>query len=221
MTLVRMLAFHLGSSKPGTMKNRNATPTARPEGRSIPEVPEKTSHPDSAVDSRPADRSDESPGVSSAESPAQSAPMSALQVPATGEDFNQLLENDHWHRWIERAGLNAIQKEILMNAVPKSVSGNTIHLILNESSRYLCNEDKVKQIEAHFREKLGLDIHLNMAIRDLSREDSRIETPTQSIARKKQQDKDHARQQFIQDSNVQELVDLFDAEIVGDSIQPA
>ncbi|MCY3768310.1 MAG: DNA polymerase III subunit gamma/tau [Gammaproteobacteria bacterium] len=214
MTLVRMLAFNPGAS-PGSVKPPNQTAAGHPGER-------KETAPADAVENRkPADRPEASPGAPGAAGPGQPVPVSAPRVTVSAEDFKQLLDQDAWHRFIEGAGLNAVLKEVLMNAVPESVHDRIICLVLNESSRYLCNGKRVKQIETHFREKLDLDLHLKVDIRDLSREDSGIETPTQSIARKKQQDRDQARQQFTRDPDVREIVDLFDAEIAGDSIQPA
>ena len=212
MILMRMLAFNPDASRPQAAKNLNETPAGRSGDRKNPGPG------DSPENRKPADRPDASPGAKNPERPTPADASTAISIK---EDFKQLLDPDAWHRFIKSAGLSAVPKEVLMNAVPESVRGNTLNLVLNESSRYLCNGKRVKQIEAHFREKLNLDIHLNITVQDLSREDSRVETPAQSIARKKQQNQDHARQQFIQDPNVQELVDLFGAEIVGDSIQPA
>ena len=212
MILMRMLAFNPGAPRPKTVKSPNEMPAGRSGDR------KKPGPGDSSENRKSEDQPNASPGAKNPERPIPGDMPTAISIQ---EDFNRLLDADAWYRFIESAGLSAVLKEVLMNAVPESVHGNTLKLVLNESSRYLCNRKRVKQIEDHFREKRNLDIHLKVTIQDLSREDSRIETPAQSIARKKQQDQDHARQQFIQDPNVQELVDLFGAEIVGDSIQSA
>ena len=65
-----------------------------------------------------------------------------------------------------------------------------------------------------------MDIKFNVKIEDLSDAKSENETPAQQKTRKQKERETAARQAFTHDKNVQELVDIFDAEIVNESIQP-
>ncbi len=121
-----------------------------------------------------------------------------------------------WQRFICDLGLKGLSKQILMNMLPQSVAGKTVNLTLDSASRHLCNDKRLKEIEQHCRDYLSLDIKLNVKTDDA---DADLETPARQFNKEQEQKESSARQAFTHDSNVQELVDLFDAEIVNDSIK--
>ncbi len=135
-------------------------------------------------------------------------------------DVQKFMDVGGWQRFINSSGFVGISKEILMNMVPKSVEGKTVNLTLDAASRRLFNNGRLKKIEQHCKDNLLLDIRFNVEIDDLSDVDSEIETPTQQLNREQKEKTSATRQTFIHDTNVQELVDLFDAEIVHESIKP-
>ena len=135
-------------------------------------------------------------------------------------DVQKFMNADGWQSFINSSGLGGISKEILMNMAPKSVEGKIVRVTLDASSRHLCNNGRLKKIEQHCKDNLSLDIRFDVEIEDISDTDSEIETPTQQLAREQKEQASAARQAFIHDTNVQALVDLFDAEIVHESIKP-
>ena len=130
----------------------------------------------------------------------------------------EFMQAGGWQKFIHSSGLNGISKQILMNMVPQSVNGKIINLTLDSASRHLCNRARLKKIEQHCKDNLSLDMQLKVEIIDLRDADG-IETPTQQLAREQKQQQADARQAFTHDPHVQELVDVFDAEIVTESIK--
>jgi len=124
-----------------------------------------------------------------------------------------------WYQFVERAGLSGMTKEAVTNMVPKSVEGRVVTLLLDNSHKHLLNAGRIKKIEQHCREKLDLDVVFEVEIAGTA--DNGRETLSQKKGRERKQRESDARQAFVHDPNVQELVDLFDAEIVTDSIRPS
>lgn len=135
-------------------------------------------------------------------------------------DIQQFMTADGWQQFINSSGLGGLAKQILMNMVPKSVQGKVVNLTLDAASKHMFNNERLKKIEQHCKNNLSLDIQFNVEIKDLSVNDSDSETPTQQLNREQKETSDAARQAFVHDPHVQELVELFDAEIVHESIKP-
>jgi len=130
-----------------------------------------------------------------------------------GENFTlqNLSDIQVWYQLIEQDGLSGITKEMVMNMVPKSVEGKVVIVLLDNNCKHLFNACRLQKIEQHFRKKLDLDIVFKVEIADLSA--SIPETLSQKKLREQKQRELDARQKLIQDPNVRDLVDLFDAEI--------
>ena len=132
-----------------------------------------------------------------------------------------LASPENWRYFIDASGLNGIAREILMNMVPRKVTGKTVTVSLASASRPLFSIDRKRKIEQHCRDRMSLDIEFNVEIEDLSQASPGNETPTQSLEREQQEREEAARKNFTEDETVQELVNIFDAEIVDNSIKPA
>ena len=140
---------------------------------------------------------------------------------AVSSNLQEVLIGEGWQKFINDSGLNGISREILMNMAPMSVVENTINLVLHSASRHLFNQGRLNKIEQHCNNELSLDVRFNVEIEDLSEIDAKTETPTQQIARQQKEKETAARQAFADDANVRELVELFDANIVDESVKPA
>ena len=130
----------------------------------------------------------------------------------------QLGDGDHWAACIEQSGLNGLVREMAMNMMPESVSDNTLSLRLDASHEHLFNPDRVKKIEQWLAERLSLPLKLTVVVAEAGA--ATEETPSRQRARAGREKQQAAEQTFQHDPKVQELVDLFDAEIVSDSIRP-
>ena len=140
----------------------------------------------------------------------------------TAAEFNftlaQLGDGDHWAAYIEQSGLSGLVREMAMNMVPESVSDNTLRLRLDAGHGHLLNPGRVKKIEQQLAERLSLPLKLTVVVAEAGA--ATEETPSRQRARAGREKQQAAEQTFQHDPKVQELVDLFDAEIVSDSIRP-
>ncbi|WP_424945816.1 DNA polymerase III subunit gamma/tau [Candidatus Spongiihabitans sp.] len=225
MALIRMLAF-----QPRRRDGANDASTARPKVSPTEKItspkqekPEQESH----VQEKPEQANKAQPIISNnaeaAKADCGAAPRQQIGKSSTTPaiiDIQKFMQADGWQSFINSSGLGGISKEILMNMVPKSVDGKIVNLTLDSASSRLFNNGRLQKIEQHCKDNLSLDIQFNVEIDDLSDADHEIETPTQQLTRQQKEKASAARQAFIHDANVQELVDLFDAEIVNQSIKP-
>lgn len=214
MVLLRMLAFqpHGSGSKIAVKPNlqKSASPkTTENEIETIEAAPQSSEN-----NVKPISEARTEAEVTVAKEP-NSDKSSSITM-----DIQSFTDPDGWLGFIANSGLNGISREILMNMVPKSVDGKNLNLTLDTASRHLFNSGRLKKIEQHCRDNLSLDIKFNVDIDDLSDAGPDSETPTQKNTRMQKEKLADARQAFTHDSNVQELVDKFDAEIVNESIKP-
>jgi DNA polymerase-3 subunit gamma/tau len=218
MVLIRMLAFR----PHGSDASDNLQKPGR-EARPVP-VPERSEKPVAGIVKTEINSVNDC--GTDAQSPDLRGIVSALTekepsgFDGSGMELQRLLDTTAWQQFIQDSGLGGISKEILMNMVPKSVQGNIMNLALDSASRHLFNEDRLKKIEIHCEKELSMKVQFKVEISDLNTSDTEIETPSRLISRQQKERESAARQAFTHDSNVQELVDLFDAEIVTESIKP-
>ena len=141
-------------------------------------------------------------------------------APAAELNFTlaQLGDGDHWAACIEQSGLSGLVREMAMNMMPESVSDNTLRLRLDAGHGHLFNPGRVKKIEQQLAERLSLPLKLTVVVAEAGA--AAEETPSRQRARAGREKQQAAEQTFQHDPKVQELVDLFDAEIVSDSIRP-
>lgn len=221
MVLLRMLAFQprqVGDAKetvnvrPKAVANRATTGSVVESGQPTTAPTENVASPN--LDNNVPDNNDP-------ERVAQPTTLKNVEVSNTPAiiDVQDFLNAKGWQRFINSSGLGGILKQILMNMMPKSVQGKTVNVVLDVASEQMFSEDRLKKIELHCKDNLALDIKFNVKISDPNDTDSEAETPTQQITREKTEKADTARQTFIDDPNVQEMVELFDAEVVVDSIK--
>ena len=215
MILIRMLAF-----QPRSRNAPDGNAKVQPQSQQA-NLPRSSTVASRAVESRPQVVPNNAP-VSKAES------ADTIQQPIGNTsiiDPQKFMHTGGWQSFIHSSGLGGISKQILMNMVPKSVTGKVVNLTLDPVSRHLFNNGRIKKIEQHCKDNLSLDIQFNVKITDIN-DLGDIETPTptqtpaQQIAGEQKQKQVTARQAFTDDPNVQELVDIFDAEIVIESIKP-
>ena len=201
MVLIRMLAFQprvpkgTASTQPKPQIASSPTTTQVKESKEQPTIPSTTdtAQAESDVSQQPTDK-----------------PMAI--------DAQQLMTVDGWQRFVHGSGLGGLSKQILMNMVPQSVVGKVVNLMLDSTSKHLFNDARLKKIQQHCSDNLLMDIQLKVEIRDLN-DTHGIETPSQQHVREEKQKQSNTQQAFTDDPYVQELIDVFDAKIVPDSIK--
>ncbi len=230
MVLIRMLAFQprkidASGSNPGGNATDTKPTIAKTENKSSVEA--------KSIEAKPAEqklhvvtKTAVAPGDSDGDGDGDQNQTDTQAPPArnhsvTNIDLDKLLVADGWQQFIEDSEMVGISRELLMNMIPQSIEENVLNLTLDSASRQMFNNDRLRKIEGYCKNKLSLDLKLNVVIDDLSDGNSKLETPTQKNGREQKEREANARQAFIHDSNVQALVDTFDAEIVNETIKPA
>ncbi|NKB61762.1 MAG: DNA polymerase III subunit gamma/tau [Gammaproteobacteria bacterium] len=122
-----------------------------------------------------------------------------------------------WNEFVDHSGLVGMAREIVMNMVPKSVEGKIVTLSLDISQKHLFNANRIKKIETHCREVLDIDVAFQVDVENSA--ELGQETPSKKREREKREREAEARAAFIHDPNVQEMVDMFDARVMTESIR--
>ena len=224
MAVLRMISF-----RPEAATGPGASPKKHRTGDESKPRNKAESTPAKAPAKAPAQVAAE-PGVDTAPAttappdsmPSKTASLDPPEAPDNAAALNltleQLGESEHWAACIEQSGLSAMARELMMNMVPESVSGNTLHLTLDADHGHLLNSARVKKIEQQLAERLSLPLKLEVAVERRGADGK--ETPSRRKARAQQEKQQTAEQDFQDDPKVQELVDLFDGEVVSESIRP-
>ena len=192
MTVMRMLAFQ--------PRKANASPPSVRQPQTI--------QPDSSQGN-------------SATAPVASVPVASVASGVFAShkpDLQDVGTAEGWQGFISQSGLSGVKRELLMNMSPLRVDGHTLDLALESSRHAMFTEDRKRQIERHFKEQFCMDIRLRVELKDLSQATPENNTPARKMAQQERQEKEAVRQTFINDPNVQQMIEVFDAEVVSDSI---
>jgi len=218
MVMLRMTAFQPAS----TPQSSPDTPTSRPAVR---RPSSSTVSPDPAAEPtrERAVPAVENQGVTQNTNDEASQPDA---VPATqpaaatlaGFSLDIVASVPGWSEFAEKSGLTGISRELVMNMVPHNLEGNRLSLILDQGSQHLFNDARLKKIQQFCCQQFGQSIQLNVSVDQV--DTAAHETPSQQKQRQHRERQESAENAFGNDPNVQQLVDLFDAEIVTDTIRP-
>ena len=161
------------------------------------------------------------PGMSETSDVSEVPEASAAPLgPRTGKpDLQDIGTPQGWHNFIDQSGLTDVKRGLLMNMSPLSVDGHVVTVALESSCRAMFTEDRKRKIERHFKEQFSMDIRLKVKLEDLSQTIPENNTPARKIEQQKLQEQEAARQAFINDRNVQKMIEVFDAEVASDSIR--
>ncbi len=220
MILLRMISFRPEHSavRPATGgKPRSASASPPPRATAEPKVakPAKQNSPPAAQSASTTAKNthvaDASPKSKTETKPETEPAVSNLTVA-------QLAQGESWTTCIKQSGVSGVARELMMNMVLESVSDHTLRLTLDADHANLLTPDRVQKIETQLAKRFSLPINLEVSVQHAGADNR--ETPSRQQQRDQQETQQAADQAFRHDPNVQELVDLFDGEIVNDSIRP-
>ncbi len=209
MVVMRMLAFlpepqDAASAVQSTPRNVDSAAQARSQNL--------TAAPNSKVENRAGEIAQAAP---------KKAADAVIDPPQIGRvpTLSELIHPQCWSEFIGQTGLTGMSKEILMNMSPREARGDTLIVALEPSSRSLLNPARKQKIEQHCYERLGLTLILEVATADMPASVPDTESPQQKLGREKVELENQTEKAFTEDPNVKEIIELFDAKIVPDSIQ--
>lgn len=216
MALLRMLAFRPeDSAEPQTTA---AAPKARPQPNPHAATAPHTV-PRSASAALAAATAAKKPTVPSA------APTVAARAPKN-EPVTQSItlspprstaidtSTDEWEETIESLGLEALVRELAVNSILLSKDDNTFRICLSESQPHLKNERFEKRLEQALQQRFGETARL---IVETGNADN---TPAAKAKARYENRVDQARTALENDDTVQQLKEVFGAEMLPESVQP-
>ncbi len=136
-------------------------------------------------------------------------------------DIAELRDGARWGAFIAQSGLSGLELEMVMHMLPESVAENTVHLTLDAEHEHLLDRGRMAEIEHRLAELCEFPLKLAVRVGKITAEQSEDGgTPAARNDRGRAARQQAAEEAFHHDPKVQELVNLFDAEVVGDSIRP-
>lgn len=152
--------------------------------------------------------------------PEQSAPSeqdtAAQQTPL--REPSQLNDAKQWIEFVNGSKFAGILKQLVMNMVPVKFENGCLSLYLDESCQQLFNPDRQQKIVDGINQTLATPVQLQVEITAIPEQ---LMTPTKFNQSQQQQVLEDAKHAIVTDEHVQELVNLFDAQIDETSIAPA
>jgi len=145
-------------------------------------------------------------------------PPAPMPPAAPGIAIADLADCERWTEFIAQSGVSGLERVMVMHMLPESVADNTVNLTLDAKHAHLLDKAAMAKIERRLAEYLSLPLKLSVRVGEIAAKQGGTPAERQDHGRRAQQQA--AEQAFQHDPKVQELVELFDAEVVGDSIRP-
>ena len=158
----------------------------------------------------------DNPAVGIGRSDAEAGTATTPAPPISGE--NGIGTDDGWAAFAAGCNLGGITQELVMNMSPVGIEGDTLELVLKNSSRNLLRDERVERIRKRCSEYLGREMRLDVQVGSV--EEIPGESPAARKEREVRERQARAEKTFLDDPNVRELMDRFDAELVPDSVRP-
>ncbi|MGH8144755.1 MAG: DNA polymerase III subunit gamma/tau [Rhodanobacteraceae bacterium] len=197
MTLLRMLAFRSGGT------GERAAP-AHPAARAASSASPAASAPLASHDSA-------KPPVSSRKPDSPAAPVPASK-PVAAPRIDGIAD---WEAWILRADLGGPIGQLAQNAVPKSLEGELLTLVLKPEHAVFCSDAMCKQLQ----DKLGDAIGRKLRVRIVH--EAVAETPATRAAKARSDEQSAVARALAEDPIIQDMQRQLGAEIIPESIRPA
>lgn len=198
MVLLRMLAFQLADTSPanatGHERSQSSAPATSTPAQTSTQAPTSTQTNTIASNPRPATN--------------QATPVSAAQ--------GKKNSNNTWHQMIDELNLAGITKQLANQCVLVQQTDVQVHLQLDSAHKQLLNETQQTRLEKALQNYLAKPLKLVIT----TDADLPDETPAQIEKRKADARQQAAEHSIENDSNVQSILDSFDARVDNKSIRP-
>jgi DNA polymerase-3 subunit gamma/tau len=125
------------------------------------------------------------------------------------------LTPQNWNKLFDRLGFGGVVGNIASHCILHSIEGDTISLVLDEANATLFSDSYVDRIQAHLSVTLSVPVRLKIDIQPLS-----VETPASRKTRLISERKHKALSDMQSDTNVQTLINDFDAVLLTETVEP-
>ncbi len=214
MTLLRMLTFKPAESTVAGFKpaaSQRAAPSATPP-RSAAQALAAASKNTAGTVKKPqaaanASRGDKPTSIAKEESVIKPVAAQATSIVSNTSP-------DEWEQIIDSLGLEALVRELAVNSILQSKKNNVFKICLSDTQPHLKNERFEKRLEQALQERFGADATLQLEIGAV------VDTPAAKAKARYEKKVEKARVALEQDNTVQQLKEVFGAEMLADSVQP-
>ncbi|MGH8215785.1 MAG: DNA polymerase III subunit gamma/tau [Rhodanobacteraceae bacterium] len=201
MTLLRMLAFRADAVGTGQSPQRTA-PAVRTQAK--PAAPAQPAAP-------------AAPRVARNEPASSGAVADAPQQPAVAKAPAPRIDGvADWEAWIQLAELGGPVGQLARHALPKSLQGDVLTLVLTSEHMMFCSDALCRQLQ----DKLGDAIGRPLRVRVVAGE-TVADTPAVRAAKARSEQQAAAERAMADDPIVQDFQRQLGAEIIPESIRPA
>jgi DNA polymerase-3 subunit gamma/tau len=210
MAMLRMLAFRAdpAAGKLQSAGSRRQPDTAKP-GNAVRARPPRSAPPiaEAAPVARPPKlQSEPAPQSSTTTAPGRDSAAERV-APADPAE---------WPRFIAALPIKGAARQLAENCALTKATPFELHLEVEERNRHLATEKLKERLATAVQAYLGSAIRLTIKVQDQAGD-----TLAKRAEKAREQTLQGARDSIADDPQVKELVDLFDAEVVPDSVRPA
>ncbi len=209
MALLRMMAFvpaggeTLGDSSPAT-PIRRGTPSETRKPRRQTRSPESASTPPPTSAPAQDQKTEQSPGSRKASRPSKSA-----VDPVAVEDIND------WPDFVAGLTLDGAARQLAAHSALEASSPFELRLCIERRNEHLLTDKLKNRLTAAIQQRIGSGINVQFLATDKT-----LETAAARVVDHGVQTMSKAREAIEGDPDVQQLVDVFDGEVIPGSIRP-
>ncbi|MEE9448015.1 MAG: DNA polymerase III subunit gamma/tau [Arenicellales bacterium] len=138
-------------------------------------------------------------------------------APNNNFNINDLVSDlQAWSDFIVKTGLSGMARQLAMHMTPISFEQNVLSLQLDQRYANVQSDERAQQIGEILQQYSGQSFKLNIVLGEVASET----TAAGVIAERERVHLEKTRDDFKSDDNVQELMNVFDADIDDSSIKP-
>ena len=205
MVLLRMLAFQVNNDS-STLETGNTGPIREKAANSknikrTSETPEPEPTPHASDDGRQ-EKAD---------------PKASMVIREGGNMISNLCDTVAWTDFVDQSGVTGVAKELAMNIAPERYdsANSTLFLVIEQRLSGLLTDSRQEAL-TQLLSKYCTD---SVKIKIVEKEEVTAETPAVVHARQAQEDKDRTYKKLIEDPTVQDLVSVFNATVIPESVK--
>jgi hypothetical protein len=144
-------------------------------------------------------------------------PKASMMLKDTGHVASNLCDAAAWTDFVDQSGVTGVTKELAMNIAPERYdsANGTLFLAIEQRLSGLLTDSRQQALTQLLSKYCADSVKINI----VEKEEVTAETPAAVHARQAQEDKDRAYKTLIEDPTVQDLVSVFNATVIPESVK--
>ena len=144
-------------------------------------------------------------------------PKASMMLKDTGHVASNLCDAAAWTDFVDQSGVTGVTKELAMNIAPERYdsANGTLFLAIEQRLSGLLTDSRQQALTQLLSKYCADSVKINI----VEKEEVTLETPAAVHARQAQEDKDRAYKTLIEDPTVQDLVSVFNATVIPESVK--